>query len=172
MEAAQKRKLARGPLGARLLRALAAAWAWAGISAPRVAPSWAKSGPTGAVRSWPLDQIGRLSMFLAGTKPAGAVSPPNPKSFLFLPFLSPFGSGGAAGVLPPRWPAAAMTGSAAVPWGRHDRASPSSVFTFSPPLSVSLQRLSEQSSTGKEVVPPAALAVACMRARRRRVSDR
>ena len=78
VEAAQKRKPARGPLGARLPRALAAAWAWAGISAPRVAPSWAKSGPTGAVRSWPLDQIGRLSVFFAGTKPAGAVSPPKP----------------------------------------------------------------------------------------------
>ena len=84
MEAAQKRKLARGPLGTRLPRAQAAAWAWAGISAPRVAPSWAKSGPTGAVRSWPLDQIGRLSVFFVGTKPAGAVSPPNPKTFLFL----------------------------------------------------------------------------------------
>jgi len=33
VEAAQKRKLARGPLGARLPRAQAAAWAWAGKSA-------------------------------------------------------------------------------------------------------------------------------------------
>jgi len=33
VEAAQKQKLARGPLGARLPRAQAAAWAWAGKSA-------------------------------------------------------------------------------------------------------------------------------------------
>ena len=33
VEAAQKRKLARGPLGARLPRAQAAVWAWAGKSA-------------------------------------------------------------------------------------------------------------------------------------------
>ena len=33
VEAAQKRKLARGPLGARLPRAQGTAWAWAGKSA-------------------------------------------------------------------------------------------------------------------------------------------
>ena len=33
VEAAQKRKLARSPLGARLPRAQAVAWAWAGKSA-------------------------------------------------------------------------------------------------------------------------------------------
>ena len=41
VEAAQKRKLARGPLGARLPRAQAAAWAWAGKSAP----VWLPLGP-------------------------------------------------------------------------------------------------------------------------------
>ena len=41
VEAAQKRKLTRGPLGARLPRAQAAAWAWAG----KEAPAWFPVGP-------------------------------------------------------------------------------------------------------------------------------
>ena len=47
----------------------------AGISAPHVAPSWAKSGPTGGDRSWPSDLIRRSAASLARSKP-GRRPPP------------------------------------------------------------------------------------------------
>ena len=78
VEAAQKRKPARGPLGARLPRAQAAAWAWAGILAPTrlpLGPLLARSPPTVPSRPSPPIKIGRPGALFAGSKPDDAVSP-------------------------------------------------------------------------------------------------
>ena len=84
VEAAQKRKPARGPLGARLPRAQAAAWAWARILAPMrlpLGPLLAHSPPAVPSRPSPPIKIGRLGALFAGSKPQRRGVPPNPRSF-------------------------------------------------------------------------------------------
>jgi len=113
VEAAQKRKPARGPLGARLPCAQAAAWAWAGILAPTrlpLGPLLARSPPTVPSRPSPPIKIGRPGALFAGSKPDDAVSPQT-LGHSPLPFLSPLDGGdghwpwwpgGAGGAAPPR----------------------------------------------------------------------
>ena len=113
MEAAQKRKPARGPLGTCLPRAQAAAWAWAGILAPTRLPLGlllARSPPTVPSRPSPPIKIGRPGALFAGSKPDDAVSPQT-LGHSPLPFLSPLDGGdghwpwwpgGAGGAAPPR----------------------------------------------------------------------
>ena len=113
VEAAQKRKPARGPLGTCLPRAQAAAWAWAGILAPTRLPLGlllARSPPAVPSRPSPPIKIGRPGALFAGSKPDDAVSPQT-LGHSPLPFLSPLDGGdghwpwwpgGAGGAAPPR----------------------------------------------------------------------
>ena len=85
VEAAQKRKLARGPLDARLPRAQGTAWAWAEKSAR----ARLTLGPNVADRRRPLLAVG--SDPTAGRVPRGiktrpAPAPRNPRTFSLSPF--------------------------------------------------------------------------------------
>ena len=96
VEAAQKRKMARGPLGARLPRAQAAAWAWATKSACSylpLGPHLARSPAAVPSRPSPTIKIGRPSALFAGTKLGDAASPANPRLILPLCLLSPRNGG-------------------------------------------------------------------------------